>query len=173
MLDFSVTLIITIINLTILFFILKAILFKPVTKFMAERAQKVQNSIDQAEQDKAESQKLLIEYKDKLKKAETEATEILKTAHSNAERLAESIIAEGKEEAANITASARKQIEKERQAALAKFKLEAAALIIAASAKLSSRDFSGEENRRYANMMLEELGQHIIGNEQSAAKGRV
>jgi F-type H+-transporting ATPase subunit b len=164
MLDFSVTFIITIINITILFFILKAILFKPVTKFMAERAQRVQDSIDLAEKNKTESQKLLVEYEDKLKNAEIEAGEILKKAHASAERLTEQLIAEGKEEAANITAMARKQIESERQAAQARFKLEAAALVIAASAKLSSRDFSGDDNRHYANMLLEEL---------SAAKGNI
>jgi F-type H+-transporting ATPase subunit b len=157
MLDFSVTFFITIINLIILFFRLKAVLFKPVTKFMEERAKKIQDSIDQAEKNETESQKLLVEYEDKLKKAEAEVIEILKTAQKNAERMTEQIIADGKQEAANITALARKQIEEERQAALAKFKIEAAALVLAASAKLSSRDFSGEENRRYANMLLDEL----------------
>jgi F0F1-type ATP synthase membrane subunit b/b' len=111
---------------------------------------------------------LLIEYENKLKTAEAEAKEILKNAHSNAERLMEQIIAEGKKEAANITELACRQVELERKAALAKFKLEAAALVLAASAKLSSKDFSGDENRRYANMLLEEL-RHM----QSAAKGRV
>jgi F-type H+-transporting ATPase subunit b len=163
MLDFSVTLIITIINITILFFILRAILFKPVTKFMAERAQRVQDSIDPAEKNNAESQKLLAEYEDKLKNAEAEAREIIKTAHSNADRLTRQMIAEGKQEAANIAALAQKQIEAERQAALARFNLEAAALVIAASAKLASKDFSGDDNRRYANMLLDEL---------AAVKGR-
>ncbi|MDR3020650.1 MAG: ATP synthase F0 subunit B [Treponema sp.] len=161
MLDFSVTFIITIINITILFFILRAVLFKPVTKFMAERAFKVQNSIDQAEKNSMESQKLLDEYKEKLKNADAEVNEILKNARINAERLAESIVAEGKEEAAVYSDMARKQIESERQAALAKFRLEAAALVLAASAKLSSKDFSGEENRRYAFLLLEEIEQQM------------
>jgi len=157
MLDFSVTFIITIINITLLFLILRKLLFKPVTKFMADRAKRVQDSIEQAEKDKAEARKMLAEYEDKLKNAEAEAREILKTARENAERQTQMIIEEGKQEAANIAAAARKQIETEHQAALAKFKLEAAALVIAASAKLAARDFSGDDNRRYANMLLDEL----------------
>ena len=157
MLDFSVTFIITIINITILYFILRAILFKPVTKFMAERAQRIQDSIDQAAKNEAELQETIAEYKEKLKNAESEAKEIVQSANKNAEQLKRQIIEEGKQEAAIIIARGREQIEADRQAALAKFRLEAAALVIAASAKLASRDFSGDDNRRYANMLLEEL----------------
>jgi len=157
MLDFSVTFIITIINIAILFFVLKALLFKPVSKFMAERAKRVQDSIDQAKKDREEAAKLLAEYETRLKNAEAEAHEIVKTAHENAERQAQLIIADGKKEAQDTVNAALKQIEVERQAALARFKLEAAALVMAVSAKLSAKDFSSDDNRRYVNMMLEEL----------------
>ena len=157
MLDFSVTFIITIINITILFFVLRALLFKPVSKLMAERAKRVQDSIDQAKKDKEEAAKLLAEYENKLKNAETEAREILKTARENAERQAQLTADEGRKEAQDMVNAALKQIEMERQAALAKFKLEAAALVMAVSAKLSARDLSGDDNRRYVNMLLDEL----------------
>jgi F-type H+-transporting ATPase subunit b len=157
MLDFSVTFIITIINITILFLILRKILFKPVTKFMADRTARVQDSIEQADKAKAQAKALLGEYEDKLKNADAEAREILKTARENAEQQAQMIVAEGKQEAANISAAARKQIEAEHQAALAKFKLEAAALVMAASARLAARDLSSDDNRRYVNMLLDEL----------------
>jgi F-type H+-transporting ATPase subunit b len=157
MLDFSVTFIITIINITLLFFILKAVLFKPVTKFMTERAKRVQDTIDQAKKDNEAAKALLAEYEDKLKKAEDQAREILKTARENAERQAQLIIADGKRGAGDALSAAHKQIETERQAALAKFRIEAAALIIAVSAKLAARDFSGEDSRRYVNMLMDEL----------------
>ncbi|MDR2729353.1 MAG: ATP synthase F0 subunit B [Treponema sp.] len=157
MLDFSVTFVITIINIVFLFFILKKILFKPVTKFMAERAKRVQDSLEQARKDKEAAKELLDQYEIKLKKAETEALEILKTAREEAERQAQLIIDDGKRDARNAVSSALKQIETERHAALSKFKMEAAALIIAISAKLTARDFSGEDSRLYINMMLDEL----------------
>jgi len=157
MLDFSVTFIITIINIVILFFILRAILFKPVTKFMAERAKRVQDSISQAERDKSAAKAMLLEYEEKLKQAEAEAREIIKNASEEAERQAKTIIEDGKQEAENIAAAARKQLETEHQAALSKFKFEAATLVIAASAKLASREFSGEDNHNYVNMLLDEL----------------
>jgi len=157
MLDFSVTLLITIINIAILYFILRKILFKPVTKFMEDRAKRIQDSIDQAQNEKKQARELLEEYEAKLKKASTEAEQILKSSREDAVRLAERIIAEGKEQAADIIASAKKQIEAEHQAALIKFKLEAAALVMAASSKLVTRELSGEDNIRYVNMLLDEL----------------
>ena len=157
MLNFSVTFAITIINIVILTIILRAILFKPVTKFMTDRAQRIQSSIDQSEKDKANSQKLLVQYENKLKSAEAEAAEIVKAARKSAEAESQRIIADGKAAAEALTASARKQIESERQAAFARFKVEAAALVMAASARLVQRELSGDDNRRYANMLLDEL----------------
>jgi len=69
----------------------------------------------------------------------------------------QTIIDEGQRSVQDMTAAALKQIEMERQAAFAKFKLEAAALIIAVSAKLATKDFSGDDNRRYVTMLLDEL----------------
>ena len=157
MLDFSVTFIITLINIVILFFILRAILFKPVTKFMADRTRRVQDSIDQAEGEKAAAKKLLEEYENKLKNAETEAGKIIRKARENAEREAKMIVAGGKAEAAGIVVNTRKQLEMEKQAALAKFKAEAAALVVAAAARLVQRELANDDNRRYANLLLDEL----------------
>ena len=157
MLDFSVTFVITIINIAILTVILRVILFKPVTKFMAERAKKVQDNITEAGKDRANAQKLLEQYQAKIKSAQDEADEIIKTGRKSAEAETERIIAEGKAQVQVMTDAAGKQIEAERQAMVAQFKLEAAALIMAASARLVQREISGDDNRRYANMLLDEL----------------
>ena len=157
MLDFSVTFIITIINIAVLCFILKALLFKPVTKFMAERAKRVQDSIDAASRDKVEAQKLLAQYESKLKNAGAEADAIIISARKNAKAEAEKIIGEGRNQAEAAVAFGRKQLEAEKQAMHTHFQLEAAALVMAASARLVQRELSGDDNRRYAAMLLDEL----------------
>ena len=157
MLDFSVTFIITVINITVLFLILRALLFKPVTKFMAERAKKVQDSIDQAANDRASAQQLLEQYQAKLKDAQREADKIITAGRNSAEEQAQRIIAEGRAQALALVEAAGRQMEAERQAMLVRFNLEAAALVMAASARLVQRDISGDDNRRFANMLLDEL----------------
>ena len=157
MLDFSVTFIITILNITILFFVLRKLLFKPVTKFMADRAKRVQDSLDQAEKDRTQAKALLKEYENKLKSAEAEAGEIIKTARDSANMEANRIIEGTKAEAADIISAARKQIEADRRAAVTKLRFETAALVMAASSKLAAREFSRDDNRRYVDMLLDEL----------------
>jgi F-type H+-transporting ATPase subunit b len=157
MLDFSVTFIITIINIIILFLILKKVLFKPVTKFMAERALKVQRTINQAEEDKAAARKLLASYNAQLKAAGTEAETIIREAREQAEREAGRILADSKAEAERITATARANLQAERLAAMAAFKAEAAALVINAASRLIRRELAGAEQQRYAAEALEQI----------------
>jgi F-type H+-transporting ATPase subunit b len=157
MLDFSVTFIITILNIIILFFVLKKILFKPVTKFMADRAKRVQDSLDQAEKDRTQAKALHVEYENKLRSAEAKASEIIKNARDNAGMEASRIIENGKAEAAEIISAAHKQIEADRRATITKLRFETAALVMAASSKLAAKDFSRDDNRRYVDMLLDEL----------------
>ncbi|MDR1412001.1 MAG: F0F1 ATP synthase subunit B [Spirochaetaceae bacterium] len=153
-----VTFFFTLINIGILFVILRAILFKPVTKFMDDRAKKIQDTIDQAEKDKAQAKMLLHQYEEQLKKAGEEAEVLIRAARENAREEADRITAGGKAEADTLLANARKQIEAEQQAALARFRTEAAALVVSASARLIRRELNQEDNRRYAGMLLREIG---------------
>jgi F-type H+-transporting ATPase subunit b len=158
MLDFSITFFITFINIGVLFFILRAVLFKPVTKFMENRARKIQDAIEQAEKDKNQAKVLLQQYEDRLKSAETEAEGILNAARETARQEADRIISEGKEAAEILLDNGRRQLEAERRTALALFKSEAAALVVAASGRLLRRELTGEDNLGQAALLLQELG---------------
>jgi F-type H+-transporting ATPase subunit b len=160
MLDFSVTFIITLINIAILFFILRAILFKPVTKFMEGRAEKIRNDLEQVEKDKAQAKLLQRQYEEKFRTAGEEADAIILAAHSSAETEAGRIIADSRAAAELLMANTRKQLDAERRAALALFKAEAAALVVAASSRLLAREFNQEDSFRYAGLLLEELGKN-------------
>ena len=157
MLDFSVTFFITIVNITVLFFILRAILFKPVTKFMADRAKKVQDSIEKSENDKNQANALLDRYKAQLKTAETEAEAIIHSAKEQALAEAEKIIAGSRASAEAELAIMRKQLEMEHKAAIAGFRQEAASLVVSAAGRLLGREIKAEDSNSYADMLIEEL----------------
>ena len=157
MLDFSVTFLITVINITILFFVLRAILFKPVTKFMADREKRIQDSIEQSEKDKSQARDMLAQYQAQLKTAEADAEAIIQNARENANLEAEKIIAEGRVSAEAVMANARKQLETERRAAFAAFRSEAAALVVSAASRLVEREIESGDSRRYADMLVDEV----------------
>jgi F-type H+-transporting ATPase subunit b len=152
------TFLVTILNVGILFFALRALLFKPVTKFMEDRTRKIEEAIAQSEKDRTQAKALLARYEEQIRNTEGEAAEILKNARENARHEADRIIAEGKAQADTILANVRKQIEAEQKAALAEFRKNAAFLVTAASGRILGREFRSEDDRRYADMLLEEIG---------------
>ncbi|MDR0402653.1 MAG: F0F1 ATP synthase subunit B [Treponema sp.] len=157
MLDFSVTFFITVINLLVLFFLLRAFLFKPVRKFIEDRNRKIRDDINRAEKDSWDAKKLLEQYEQKLAGAEADAEALIGAAREQALEEAEKIREAGKAEAERITAAARAQAENERRAALALFRAEAAVLVAQAAGRLLKRELAGEEQLRFAREALEEL----------------
>jgi F-type H+-transporting ATPase subunit b len=151
------TFLVTIVNITILFFVLKAILFKPVTRFMQERSQKVQDSLDQAEKDQALAKGLLKQYEDQLRHIDDEATEILRAAKETARAEADRIVAEGRAQAGRILERGRRQLEAEQRAAMAVFRADAAGLILDASGALIRRELNRDDDRSQAELLLREL----------------
>jgi F-type H+-transporting ATPase subunit b len=159
MFDFSVTFFITIINILILFLVLRAILFKPVTKFMNARTQKIKDDIDKAEKDKRDAKQLLEQYEKRLADAEAEADAIIRTAREHAEAEAERIRTSARADADHMTSGARTRLEAERLAALAVFKTEAAALVVNAAGRLLKRELSGPDQLRYAAEALNQIAE--------------
>ncbi|MDR2760129.1 MAG: F0F1 ATP synthase subunit B [Spirochaetaceae bacterium] len=159
MLDFSwVTFVVTLLNIGILYFILRAILFKPVTQFMEKRTKKIAEDIEQAEKDKNQAKALLQQYEDVLNQAKGEAALIIKNAQESARVQAGRIVADGKAQADAVIANVRLQAEAERNAALLTFKAEAAGLVISAASRLLRRELTQEDSRTQAALLLRELG---------------
>ena len=111
MLDFSITFVITFVNIAILYFVLRAILFKPVSRFMENRALKIKNELEQAANEKANAEALRESYEEMLRKADSEAEKILRDAHELAQAQTAALIEQAKVEAGRVLENARAQIE--------------------------------------------------------------
>jgi F-type H+-transporting ATPase subunit b len=160
MLDFSVTFIFTLINIFVLFVILRLVLYKPLTKFMNKRAQAIAADIEHAESEKAQAKSLLQNYETRLKNVEAEAEEIIRGAREEARKQADAIVADGRAEAQRLLANARRQVEDESRAALALFRGEAASLVVTAAGRLLQKELTAEESRRNAELILQEIGKN-------------
>jgi F-type H+-transporting ATPase subunit b len=157
MLDFSVTFFITVVNILVLFFLLRALLFKPLSKFIQARNKKIQDDINRAEKDSWDAKKLLEQYEQKLAGAEADAEAIIRAAREDAQAEADKIREAGKADAERVVAAAKIQVDAERRAALAVFRAEAAVLVVEAAGRLLKRELAGEEQIRLARKALEEL----------------
>ena len=78
MLDFQVsTIVFTVINLLVLYFILRKLLFGRVNAVLEQRAARVKETIDSAEASKCQAEELRAEYEDKLTDARQEAAKLV------------------------------------------------------------------------------------------------
>ncbi|MDR2470654.1 MAG: F0F1 ATP synthase subunit B, partial [Treponema sp.] len=158
MIDPSITtFLVTLFNIAVLFLVFRALLFKPVSKFMNDRTAKIEGDIARADRDKKDARQLLEQYEKRLAAAETEAEGIIRAAREQAQAEADRIAAEGRAAAERFAAAARSRLETERLAALSVFRAEAAALVVAAAGRLLKRELAGAEQLRYAAGVLEEI----------------
>jgi F-type H+-transporting ATPase subunit b len=159
------TFLVTIVNITILFVVLRAILFKPVTQFMETRTKKVRDSLDEAEKDRAKAKGLLQQYEDQLRRIDEDGAELIRQAKESAQAEADRIVAEGKAQAERLLDRGRRQLEAEKRQAMTVFRADAAALVLGASGKLILRELNSDDNRRQAELFLRELADGAAGRQ--------
>lgn len=159
MLDLNMpTFVFVIINLLVLYWILKRLLFKPVKQFMENRTDSIRKSIEKAEKDKAYAAELKNEYESKLRTAREQANEIIMDARSRADSEYNAIIKTAKQDAEAILSRAREEIELERERMLKDIRNEVASLALAAASRVLEENMDNETNRAIVDKFLDEAG---------------
>ena len=149
---------ITILNLLILFFGLKKVLFKPVTKFIDNRNNKIEEAINSANSLREEVEQMKQEYADKLKGAGEEGKKIIEEQRAIALAEYNDTLNTAKNDAKTIIDSARREIEVEKDKALSSLKKEVSGLVINASEKLIKKNMDTETNKKLISDFLEDSG---------------
>jgi F-type H+-transporting ATPase subunit b len=157
-LEFSVTFLITIVNITFLFLVLRKVLFGRVTKFMEDRSNKIQRDIDLAKLSNERAKTLEAEYADKLKASREEGQRIIQIARDKSEQDRAAIIAEAKAEADRIIKAARAEIEAERRETERDLLRETADLTIKAASAVLAENIDSERNRKMVEKFLDSVG---------------
>lgn len=144
----------TVINVLILFILLRIFLFKPINKMKADRTRTIQDNLDSAEKAKAEAEELRQQYEESISEAKEKANQIIMKAHENAESERSAIIRKSQEEAEKIVADADKTIENERKRVLRQAQSEIADLAIEAASKIIGENVDDEKNRKLVDKFL-------------------
>lgn len=146
------------INLGILYWALKKILFKPVTEFMENRTASIEKAIADANQKNVDADELINQYEQKLLAAKEEADNIIKEARSRAEREYTTILNNARADSENLTVKAREQIEREREQMRKEVRNEVASLALSAASKIIEANMDNEKNRVLVNKFIDEAG---------------
>lgn len=143
-----------VLNILILFILLRIFLFKPINKMLDSRTQSIQKDIDDAERAKKDAEELRQQYEDSISSAKEQAEEIRKEAHEKAESERAAIIRKSHEEADEIVSAASETIENERKRVIQQAHTQIADLAIEAASKVVGANLDDEKNRRLVDEFL-------------------
>ena len=143
----------------VLLFVLKKYLFGKISAIIKERSEGVKRVYAKIENDKAEAERLRIEYQRKLSDAETEAVKRIQEAVNEGSRVSEEIIKRAKEEIELMKVKAKEGIDLERKKALADIRNEVVTLSILASSRIIRQSISSQTAEKLVDDFIEEIGE--------------
>ena len=160
MLEFHLsTILFTIVNLLILFLLMKKFLFARVNAVLEQRAALVKQEISSAEDNNRQAQELKAQYEGKLTDARHEAAKIVADAQNRAQRVYEGKMAEAETDAKRLRSEAEAQIFTERDAMLRGARNEVASLALLAAAKVAQRSMDSDDDKALVDTFLSEVGE--------------
>jgi len=159
MLRLDYNLIFTMINLLVLYLLMKKFLFGPVNAVLKKRKELVDQKFADANLTEENALKMKDEYEAALKSAKNESEQIIADAKVRAKIEHDKIIKETEAEAGKLLVNARINIELERNKTLRKMEAEIAGLAIAAAAKIVGEKSTTENNQKLYDQFLTEAGE--------------
>lgn len=120
------------------------LLYKPVKKFMAQRADHYQSLKDEAETKLKQAETLEADYQARLQNAESEIAEKRANALAELDRLHTQTLQEAKTQAEKIVSDARQSAEREREKILDSAQKEIADMVTTATEKLLLQSTASE-----------------------------
>lgn len=142
----------------VLFVLLAKFAFPPITKMLDERAEKIRESLEKAEDTRIEAERLLEEYRQQMAEARAEAAKIIEQGRTVAENMKAEILAKAREEAEAEKAKALEAIKAERAAALAELQAKVAELSVAVAGKIIGEQLTPAEHEKLIERYIAEVG---------------
>ncbi|MDX2129509.1 MAG: F0F1 ATP synthase subunit B [Chloroherpetonaceae bacterium] len=147
----------TAITFLVLLFVLRKIAWGPILAALDEREKNIQSAIERAEIARKEAEKILIENREILKKAEIEAEKIIKDARNYGEKLAQDIRDKASAEARKMVTDAKVEIENEKQLALSQLRNEVSDLAIKGAEMIIRNTLDAEKHKNVIASIIDEM----------------
>ena len=164
MIEINATIIAQVLNFLILVAILRALAYEPVAKMLKQRADKIQNSLDQADADRKAAEQTLAQYKNQLADANKRAQEIVDRAELTARQEREALVAETKREIERMKQTAQAEIQNERNRAFEEMKAEIVTLSLQAAEKIVAKNLSSKENDKLVDDFIAGLNPKMFSD---------
>jgi F-type H+-transporting ATPase subunit b len=147
-----------------MFFLSKAA-FPRIGEALEKRANAIRNNIEESERQREEADKLLAEYRQRLKEAREQADDIIARARNAADNLKSEATDEGKAKREELVAAARKDIEVETRRSLERIRKEVADLTVLATERITRKSLDAEDHKRLVEEALAEADFSTLAGE--------
>lgn len=147
----------TVITFVILLFVLKKVAWKPILTALDQREASIRESIERAEQAKAEAQKILDENNSNLAKAEDESRKLIEQGREYAEKMKNQILQEGKEQSKKIIDDAAAEIDRRKEAAFNELKNQIADIALLVAEKLLNEKLDPQTYKKITDKYINEI----------------
>ena len=143
----------TIINLIVLFLLLRHFLINPVSNIMEQRRKLIADGLQNAQDTQDEANRLKAEYEEALSGAKKESAEIVDKARIDARAEYDRIVGEAGAKAGNIIENAKENVRIEREQTMKELHSQIAGLAIASAEKIV-----GDKEQNIYDQFLGEVG---------------
>ena len=150
--------------------VLSKVAFPRIQEALDKRANAIRESIEHAEQTREEADKILEEYRARLKEAREQADDIVGRARKAADSAKAQGTEEGREKREELLAAARRDIEAETRRSLERIRKEVADLTVLTTEKVARKSLTDEDHKRLIDEALAEVDfSTLSGNGRSEA----
>ena len=149
---------VSLLNLVILFLIIKKFLYQPVKNVLKSRQDKIDEQNNKASEYLSDAERTKAELEAKLNDAENQADNILNEATVNAQRRKEKILDEARDEADAIIRQAKTNAELEMKKAESDIKTQIVDVSFELSKKIIEREIKEEDHHNLIDSFITQIG---------------
>ena len=149
---------ISLINLLILFLMLKKFLFKPVQNMMAARQAQVDQVYQDADERLQSATQMKQEYEQRLSTARDEADTLVKNATTTAQKRGDELLSEAQQQAARLKQKAEEEIEQQKKQMLNEVRQDISELAVDIASKVIEREIKQGDYDAFVDEFIRNVG---------------
>ncbi len=151
-------------------FILSKVAFPRIAEALDKRQKAIEDSIAESERARAEANKLLEEYRTRLREAREQAEEIVVRARKAAEEHERESLQAARQQREELLEQTRRDVESEIRAGIQQIRAEIADLTVLATEKVTRKTLSADDQQRLVEEALSEIDFSALAGETNGSR---
>lgn len=147
-----------VLNTTILFVVIRFLVYKPVRAFLNARAEKIAGELENASGSRMQAERMLSEAQGERQTAEAAAAQLQSEATVRAQQIGDDLIAAAKAQAEEIVQKARAEAGHVKVAAQEEMQAQALSMAVLIAEKMIGRELAEKDNAALARQFLSKVG---------------